>query len=429
MRAQSSRVRSAWRRSVRVGLGAVVVLALAAGSASADPAPFASAAGTCSSSSDAFSPFSAAAQTSDHPAVLIRLNTTGGPGNVDLGQSDPGHFVFPTPAGRFTAADTIWFVGLPVPAGQGPTGFVDCSLAPSGFAYSLSFFDVPRVPVSFSGASTFEAGGDFAHGIGSQSELRFVAPLKGQYVADVVLTRGAVELLFDQSLGPKVFNTSGALELGRLDPGIHILLVTPQPGPQAQWTVTFREVPVRVTAFAFQRRFLRPGHPVTASYTLSEDAVVTPDIVDAADRVVRELASQSPEAGGRHSVTWDGLDGAGKPVPDGRYRLRLTIEGATTPPPEAPITADSHGPTITFLSAAHLARGRPVIVQVKDAWSGVASALLQVNRRTVAHLRSGLAKIVYLPPGGWRPGRYALAIRALDRARNVSVTTRLLTIS
>jgi hypothetical protein len=428
MRAQASRAWSAWRRSVRVGLGALAVLALAASSASADPAPFSSVSGTCSSNAG-LNPFSAAAQTSDHRAVLVRLNTTGGPGAVDLGQNDPGHGVFPTPAARFTAADTIWFVGLPVAAGQGPAGFVDCSLAASGFAYSLSFFDVPRAPVSFSGASTFEAGGDFAHGIGSQSELRFVAPSRGQYVADVVLTRGAVELLFDQSLGPKVFNTSGALELGRLDQGIHILLVTPQPGPQAQWTVTFHVVPARVTGFAFQRRFVRPGHPVAASYTLSDDAIVTADIVDAGDHVVRELASQSSQGGGRHSVRWDGLDGGGKPVPDGSYRLRLTIEGAATPPPEAPITADSHGPAITFLSAAHLARDRPVVVQVKDVWSGVASGLLQVNGRTVAHLRPGSAKIVYLPAGGWRPGRYRLAIRAADRAGNVSITTRLLTIS
>src|SRR5919201_6063098 len=139
-----------WRVKLAVGLAAMFVFGFGIGSASADPSPFASAAGSCDAG-PVNSRFSIGTQTANHPAVLARLQTTGGPGRVDLGD-----FQFPEPAARFTAADTIWFVAPPVLAGQQVGGMVECP-ARSSFTYTFGFFDVPQVPASFSGASTFDA--------------------------------------------------------------------------------------------------------------------------------------------------------------------------------------------------------------------------------------------------------------------------------
>ena len=355
--------------------------------------------------------------------MLVRLQTTGGPGRLDLGD-----FQFPEPAGQFAAADTLWLAGLPMDAGQEAGGAVECPRAQSGFSYTVSFFDVPPVPASFSGTSRFDAVAD-PFGAGSASELRFVAPGTGQFEADIAPTQGTIAVLLDSRLGPRTFGASGVFDLGRLEPGIHILLVNAQAGPQARWTIAIRELPIRVTRFAFEKRFLRPGHAVTATYTLSGDVVLTADIVDSTNQVVREVASRVPVQAGQRSLSWDGLNSAGKPVPDGKYRLRLTIEGATTPPPEARITVDTHGPTITYLTPAHLRRTRAAVIRVNDSLSGVGAAVLQVNHRTVAQLRSGTDTILYRPAGGWRPGSYTLSVRATDRAHNASVLTRRFTVA
>lgn len=61
------------------------------------------------------------------------------------------------------------------------------------------------------------------------------------------------------------------------------------------------------------------------SYTLSADAAVTVEVLNAAGRPVRVLATGSYAAGGSPvTVAWDGCNAGGARVPAGRYLVRLT---------------------------------------------------------------------------------------------------------
>ncbi|KAA9009977.1 flagellar hook assembly protein FlgD [Histidinibacterium aquaticum] len=64
----------------------------------------------------------------------------------------------------------------------------------------------------------------------------------------------------------------------------------------------------------------------TADYAFSLDgdaAASTLVLKDRDGEVVRELTGLPTEAGRRHSVTWDGLDSAGRPLGDGTYIAEL----------------------------------------------------------------------------------------------------------
>jgi hypothetical protein len=62
---------------------------------------------------------------------------------------------------------------------------------------------------------------------------------------------------------------------------------------------------------------------VPVSYTLKRDARVSLAIYDARGRQVRTLLNADPQAAGAHTLTWDGLDRDGAPVPAGTYTWKL----------------------------------------------------------------------------------------------------------
>jgi len=62
------------------------------------------------------------------------------------------------------------------------------------------------------------------------------------------------------------------------------------------------------------------------SFALSEPGRARLTVVDARGRAVRTLIDETRPAG-EHSVTWDGIDGSGEPVPAGVYFFRLQAPG------------------------------------------------------------------------------------------------------
>jgi subtilisin family serine protease len=67
-----------------------------------------------------------------------------------------------------------------------------------------------------------------------------------------------------------------------------------------------------------------PFNPATRiDFELAERAPATLRIYDVAGRLVRELADGRIREAGSHSVYWDGLDAAGRPVPSGVYIYQL----------------------------------------------------------------------------------------------------------
>ena len=63
--------------------------------------------------------------------------------------------------------------------------------------------------------------------------------------------------------------------------------------------------------------------PLPVTFTLEKAGNVSLAVYDAQGRQLRTLLNAVPYPAGRHSVSWDGLDRAGRPVLPGNYRWRL----------------------------------------------------------------------------------------------------------
>ena len=75
------------------------------------------------------------------------------------------------------------------------------------------------------------------------------------------------------------------------------------------------------------------GTPSELFFGMAEDASdVTIEIFNSAGDVVRAIAPAGGATEGVHTVTWDGLDDAGDPLPDGNYDFVVTASNATGDP-------------------------------------------------------------------------------------------------
>jgi len=62
-------------------------------------------------------------------------------------------------------------------------------------------------------------------------------------------------------------------------------------------------------------------------FTLPRPASVSLEVADAAGRIRRRILSSRAQPAGNLTLTWDGRDDAGRPVPSGTYFLRLRAAG------------------------------------------------------------------------------------------------------
>lgn len=65
----------------------------------------------------------------------------------------------------------------------------------------------------------------------------------------------------------------------------------------------------------------------TLSYTLNEDAEVTIEVFNEANRLVQTITNNEFQTRGQHVAIWNGLDSQGQVVPDGPYRLQIRAKG------------------------------------------------------------------------------------------------------
>ena len=94
---------------------------------------------------------------------------------------------------------------------------------------------------------------------------------------------------------------------------------------------------LEVTSLTASRHTVTPngdrlGEETTASFSLSTRASVAVEVLNSSSQVVRILASSFSYNSGRASFTWNGRNGSGRLVRDGRYRIRVT---ATSPGQQA----------------------------------------------------------------------------------------------
>lgn len=166
-------------------------------------------------------------------------------------------------------------------------------------------------------------------------------------------------------------------------------------------------------------------------FRLRREEDIRLDIADSEGTIVKQGVGSGVFGQAYHVFAWDGRDDSGRIVPDGIYRVQLTLkdEGRTIEFPRT-ITVDSTPPTIPFVTIRHGVfspdgDGRADRVDVRYRFSESAWAILYVDGRRVG--RSGRRKPVGVYPWyarGKKSGEYRLALAAQDRAGNTAPSTR-----
>lgn len=190
----------------------------------------------------------------------------------------------------------------------------------------------------------------------------------------------------------------------------------------------------------FDRRLLSPicracdptAREVPVRFRLLNDDHVTIDIVDANGTIVREALLSGRYQPRSVRFSWDGRDRRGRVVPDGLYRLRITLAdvGRTLEVPDE-IRVDGTPPTIERVEV------RPRVISpdgdrrsdrasVSYRFSEPAYAVLYVDgkRRAGSSFRKRPAGVLQWYGRGLRPGMHRLALAAQDPAGNQSPSTR-----
>jgi FlgD Ig-like domain len=317
--------------------------------------------------------------------------------------------------------DTVWKRGGRLQAGIAETGYFDC-LNNTALTYTVTQYDTPNAPSSYSGSITPGEGGFDAVG----SDLAYIAPGAAPYVADVTLAQGAIRV-GDSGV---VVASAKTVDLGATSAGEHVLRLTALDGPQAVWRVTIRPLPIQVTGLVAVLASARPGDANTIRYTTNGDTRITATVTDSAGAPVRTLATTVPVVRGDHTLTWDGTDQNGRVLKDGAYTIDLhSIDPiGNQSDAQARVAIDGTPPRIVWARSSKLGPKQAIIVRVSDAGVGVRSAVMKYRGRTVARLRAGSLRIVYRPRRGyrWAPGRVRYTVTARDALGNGITRSRTL---
>lgn len=75
----------------------------------------------------------------------------------------------------------------------------------------------------------------------------------------------------------------------------------------------------------------RPAGHIAIPYTMERDGKVSLAVYDAKGNLVRTLLGAEPRQAGKHTLMWDGLSDYDKPVPPGRYTVRILTHAGITP--------------------------------------------------------------------------------------------------
>lgn len=94
------------------------------------------------------------------------------------------------------------------------------------------------------------------------------------------------------------------------------------------WVQTSGASRLVISSVYCDTKLFRPGRGQNAAilYNLSAPAVVTVNIYDSRDILVRQIKSNGPVAGGPHQALWDGRDQSGKIVPGNFYLYTIKAE-------------------------------------------------------------------------------------------------------
>ncbi len=95
------------------------------------------------------------------------------------------------------------------------------------------------------------------------------------------------------------------------------------------------------------------------SYTLNEDAEVTVEVFNEANRLVQTITNNEFKTRGQHVAIWNGFDSQGQVVPDGHYRLQVTAKGTMRAAAQGVnVVVDTLPPTLRLANLAEVSRVR-----------------------------------------------------------------------
>jgi FlgD Ig-like domain len=170
-------------------------------------------------------------------------------------------------------------------------------------------------------------------------------------------------------------------------------------------------------------------------FRLRREEDIQLDIADSNGEIVKQGVGSGVFGQAYHQFAWDGRDDSGQIVPDGIYRVQLTLkdEDRTIEFPRT-ITVDSTPPTIQVEDVRHQVfspdgDGRADRVDFRYRLSEPAWAILYVDGKRVG--RTGRRKPIGVYAWyarGKKPGEYRLALAAQDRAGNIAPSTREFTV-
>jgi hypothetical protein len=158
--------------------------------------------------------------------------------------------------------------------------------------------------------------------------------------------------------------------------------------------------------------------------------VLTVQIRDSDDRLVRTLTNEQTVGNGVVEVLWNGRNDAGKVVADGDYSPRIVLDNGREFNPPNPISVDSVPPVATLISYRPrvLKRSSRPRLHVRYRVNESAHPILYVNGhqavRGIGTARAG--KFDWFGRRDdrlLRPGRYRLQLAAVDLAGNVGERT------
>jgi len=158
-------------------------------------------------------------------------------------------------------------------------------------------------------------------------------------------------------------------------------------------------------------------------YSLSEDAAVSVEVLDATKSVVRKLVVEEPQAAGQHSVVWDGLDRLGQVLSDGEYFIRVTAQGtARSSSTSVRVEVDTQPPTIRLANmpdAGEVGGGLRELRVEGITESGV-TVWMNDQPQPLAVDEDGSFSAVYT----LQEGENRIELVAVDKAGNRSSTVR-----
>jgi flagellar hook capping protein FlgD len=340
--------------------GAVIATLILAPVALADPSPFATSTAGCGTG---FADVSFPAQSANHSDAIYSLTSNGASGWVEGADGN-----------NFNAGDEVWGDLGEVAANTPTQMYVYCS----GGSITVQLYDRQDTPATFTGTAS-------ADGTDSDSYLPFIATGTGQYVADVTLNQGAINLN-----GSTVVDSSQEVPLGSLSAGDNELEVFAVSGPAAVYSITIRELPVAISGLTFgdgydpAPTYAAPGTILTGSFSVSGDTTITAYVCNSGGAIVRHLGSFAAGEGDS-SVTWDARGDDGATLPDGTYYLELdsTDPNGNVTSAQTSIILDGTPPVVAMTSPDQIGPSQAVSFAVSDAESGVAGISLTVDGQDV----------------------------------------------